>query len=81
MEACGSSYYWVREITALWHEVKLIAPQYVKVYVITNKNDSADAEAIAEAATRPGTRFVDIKIADQQSVLLLHREREGLIWE
>ncbi len=81
MEACGSSHYWAREIRALGHEVKLITPQYVKAYVKTNKNDSADAEAIAEAVTRPGMRFVDIKNADQQSVLLLHREREGLTRE
>lgn len=81
MEACGSSHYWAREILKLGHEVKLMAPQYVKAYLKTNKNDSADAEAIAEAVTRPGMRFVDVKDADQQSILLLHREREGLTRE
>lgn len=81
MEACGSSHHWAREIQALGHEVKLMAPQYVKAYVKTNKNDSADAEAIAEAVTRPGMRFVDVKNADQQTILLLHREREGLTRE
>lgn len=81
MEACGSSHYWAREIKKLGHDVKLMAPQYVKPYVKTNKNDAADAEAICEAVTRPGMRFVDIKSADQQSILLLHRDREGLIKE
>lgn len=81
MEACGSSHHWAREIQALGHTVKLMAPQYVKAYVKTNKNDAADAEAIAEAVTRPGMRFVEIKSAEQQSVLLLHREREGLTRE
>lgn len=81
MEACGSSHYWAREIQQLGHQVKLMAPQYVKAYVKTNKNDAADAEAIAEAVTRPGMRFVDIKSSEQQSVLLLHRERDGLMKE
>ncbi len=53
MEACGGSSYWAREITKLGHEVKLMAPQFVKPYVKTNKNDQADAEAICEAVTRP----------------------------
>lgn len=78
MEACGSSHYWARELERLGHDVRLMAPQYVKAYVKTNKNDAADAAAICEAVTRPGMRFVDIKTEEQQAILLLHRDREGL---
>ncbi|WP_152206290.1 IS110 family transposase [Marinobacter changyiensis] len=78
MEACGSSHYWARQLQMLGHDVRLMAPQYVKAYVKTNKNDAADAEAICEAVTRPGMRFVDIKTEEQQAILLLHRDREGL---
>jgi len=76
MEACGSANYWARELQALGHEVKLIAPQYVKPYVKGNKNDYNDAEAIAEAAQRPRMRFVPIKSIEQQDVQNLHRQRE-----
>ncbi len=69
MEACGGSSYWAREITKLGHEVKLMAPQFVKPYVKTNKNDQADAEAICEAVTRPNMRFVAIKTIEQQEIL------------
>lgn len=58
MESCGSANYWSREINKLGHEVKLIAPQYVKPFVKGNKNDYRDAEAIVEAACRPQMRFV-----------------------
>ncbi len=75
MEACATSHHWAREITALGHEVRLMAPRYVKAYVKRNKNDMADAEAICEAVTRPTMRFVEIKTVDQQSVLMLHRTR------
>lgn len=78
MEACGSSHYWARKLQALGHTVRLMAPQYVRAYVKTNKNDAADAEAICEAVTRPGMRFVDVKTEEQQAILLLHRDREGL---
>lgn len=81
MEACGGSHYWARELSKLGHQVKLMAPQYVKPYVKTNKNDAADAEAISEAVTRPNMRFVEIKNAEQQVLLLMHRERDGLIKE
>ena len=76
MEACGGANYWAREIIALGHEVKLIAPQYVKPYVKGNKNDYNDAEAIAEAAQRPTMRFVPIKSIEQQDVQNFHRQRE-----
>ena len=76
MEACGGANYWARELIALGHQVKLIAPQYVKPYVKGNKNDYNDAEAIAEAAQRPNMRFVPIKTVEQQDVANFHRQRE-----
>lgn len=75
IEACATSHYWAREITALGHEVRLMPARYVKPYVKRNKNDAADAEAICEAVTRPTMRFVEIKTPGQQSVLMLHRTR------
>jgi transposase len=79
IEACQTSHYWAREITALGHEVRLMPPQFVKPYVKSQKNDAADAEAICEAVQRPSMRFVPVKTADQQATLLLHRTRELLI--
>ena len=78
MEACGGANYWAREFIALGHEVKLIAPQYVKPFVKGNKNDYNDAEAIAEAAQRPTMRFVPIKTVEQQDVQNFHRQRERI---
>jgi transposase len=79
MEACATSHYWAREIMALGHEVKLMPPRYVKPYVKRNKTDAADAEAICEAVTRPTMRFVAVKSAERQGVLMLHRTRELLV--
>jgi transposase len=79
MEACGSAHHWARKLEALGHTVKLMAPQFVKPYVKTNKNDAADAEAICEAVTRPTMRFVPIKNGEQQAVLALHRARHGFV--
>jgi transposase len=76
MEACGSSQYWARELVKLGHEVRLISGQFVRPFVKTNKTDAADAEAIWEAAQRPGMRFVALKSEEQQAVLGLHRIRE-----
>jgi transposase len=81
MEACSSAHYWAREIRKLGHDVKLIPPQFVKPYVKSNKNDAADADAICEAVTRPTMRFVTIKSEEQQALLLLHRDRKGLVGE
>lgn len=78
MEACGGANYWARELIALGHQVKLIAPQYVKAYVKGNKNDYNDAEAIAEAAQRPNMRFVPVKSVEQQDIQNFHRQRERL---
>jgi len=79
LEACATSHYWAREIGALGHEVRLIPPAYVKPYVKRQKNDAADAEAICEAVTRPNMRFVPVKCAERQGVLVLHRTRDLLI--
>lgn len=79
MEACGSAHYWARQLQLQGHTVKLMAPQFVKPYVKTNKNDAADAEAICEAVTRPTMRFVPIKNTEQQSILCVHRARQGFV--
>jgi transposase len=79
MEACATAHHWAREVAALGHEVKLMPPHYVKPSVKRNKNDAADAEAICEAVTRPTMRFVAVKSAEQQSVLMLHRTRDLLV--
>ena len=79
IEACGGANYWGREITKLGHEVKLMAPQFVKPYVKTNKNDQADAEAICEAVSRPNMRFVPIKSVEQQDIISIHRLRQRLV--
>jgi len=79
LEACGAAHHWARELTALGHEAVLLPPQYVKAYVKRNKNDAADAEAICEAMSRPTMRFVPVKTAEQQAVLMLAGIREALI--
>ena len=79
MEACGSAHYWARELRAMGHAVVLIAPAYTKPYVKRGKNDAADAAAICEAMSRPEMRFVPIKSADQQGMLMLHKTRELLV--
>lgn len=79
LEACGSSHHWARKLQALGHTVKLMAPQFVKPYVKTNKNDARDAEAICEAVARPHMRFVPVKTTEQQGMLALHRARQGFV--
>jgi transposase len=79
MEACGGAHYWARRFREHDHEVKLMAPQFVKPYVKSNKNDMRDAEAIAEAVTRPTMRFVPPKAIGKQDIQSLHRVRERLI--
>jgi transposase len=79
MEACGGAHYWARCLREQGHEVKLMAPQFVKPYVKSNKNDMRDAEAIAEAVTRPSMRFVPVKDVAQQDIQALHRVRERLV--
>lgn len=79
IEASAGAHYWARELKAHGHEVKLIAPQFVKPYVKANKTDAADAEAICEAVTRPNMRFVSVKNVEQQCVLSIHRARAGFV--
>ncbi len=81
MEACGSAHYWARRLMEFGHTVKLMAPQFVKPYVKTNKNDASDAEAICEAVARPNMRFVPVKSVEQQTVLAVHRARQGFVVE
>ncbi|MEM1076642.1 MAG: IS110 family transposase [Pseudomonadota bacterium] len=79
MEACGSASYWAREMAKFGHEVRLIAPQYVRPFVKRQKNDAADAEAIVIAARQPEMRFVEPKTVEQQSRAAVFRSRERLI--
>jgi transposase len=79
MESCGGAHHWARQLEALGFRVKLIAPQFVKPYVKSNKNDANDAEAICEAMSRPSMRFVAIKTIEQQDIQATHRIRAGLI--
>jgi transposase len=79
LEACGSAHDWARRIAALGHEVRLIAPAYVKPYVRRNKTDAADAAAICEAVGRPSMRFVAIKTPERQAVMSMHKARALLV--
>lgn len=79
MEACSGSSYWAREFRGMGHEVRLIAPQFVKPFVKSNKNDAADAEAIAEAVQRPSMRFVTPKEIVHQDIQALHRIRRRVV--
>lgn len=79
VEACATAHHWAREMSALGHDVRLMPAAYVKAYVRRQKNDAADAEAICEAVTRPTMRFVPVKSAERQGVLVLHRTRELLV--
>jgi len=79
MEACGGAHYWARKLQERGYTVKLIAPQFVKPYVQSNKNDANDAEAICEAMSRPKMRFVALKTIEQQDVQAVHRIRRELI--
>ena len=76
IEACGGAHYWAKCFESLGHTVKMMSPQFVKPYVKSNKNDRNDAEAIAEAVTRPTMRFVPIKNVAQQELQLLHSVRQ-----
>lgn len=79
LEACGGAHYWARRLSAAGHTVRLIAPQFVKPFVKSNKNDANDAEAICEAVGRPNMRFVPGKSVEQQDIQLLHRVRSRLV--
>ena len=81
MEACGGAHHWARVLQSKGYRVKLIAPQFVKPYVKTNKTDANDAEAICEAMSRPSMRFVAVKTVEQQDLQAVHRVRSSLIRE
>jgi len=79
MEACAGAHHWARKLRAMGHDARLMAPQFVKPYLKSQKNDAADAQAICEALLRPSMRFVALKSVDQQSVLALHTSRSGFV--
>jgi transposase len=79
MEACGGSHYWARLFEGFGYEVRVIAAQFVKPFVKSNKNDKIDAEAICEAASRPQMRFVSTRSEEQQDIQSIHRARERLV--
>jgi transposase len=79
VEACGGSHFWARTFQQMGHTVKIMAPQFVKPYIRSNKNDMNDARGIAEAVTRPDMKFVSAKTIEQQDMLLIHRSRELVI--
>ena len=78
MESCGGAHHWARRLQAHGFRVRLIAPQFVKPYVKSNKNDANDAEAICEAMSRPHMRFVSVKTVEQQDIQAVHRIRAEL---
>ena len=79
MEACTGAHHWGRLLEAKGYHVKLIAPQFVKPYVKSNKNDANDAEAICEAMSRPNMRYVEVKTVAQQDIQAAHRIRSELV--
>jgi transposase len=81
MEACSGAHEWGRQFAAMGHRVRLMAPKFIIPYRKSGKNDGNDAEAICEAVSRPNMRFVPLKTLEQQSVLVLHRIRQGFVEE
>lgn len=79
MEACAGAHHWARALRAHGYRVKLIAPQFVKPYVKSNKTDRNDAAAICEAMSRPSMRFVEVKSVEQQDIQAVHRVRTELV--
>ena len=77
MESCGGAHHWARRLQAHGFKVRLIAPQFLKPYVKSHKNDANDAEAICEAMSRPGMRFVSVK-TEQPDIQAVHRIRAEL---
>ncbi len=78
LEACATAHYWARELTKLGHDVRLLPPQYVKPYVLRQKNDAADAAAICEASTRERIPTTPVKSEDQQALRVIQRTHQLL---
>ena len=81
MEACGGAHHWARVLQSKGYVVRLIAPQFVKPYVKSNKTDANDAQAVCEAMSRPSMRYVAVKTIEQQDIQAVHRVRARLISE
>jgi len=81
MEACCGAHHLGRILRERGHQVRLMSPEYIRPYVKAQKNDDRDAEAIAEAATRPTMRFIELKSAEQLDMQSLHRVRDRLVSE
>jgi transposase len=79
IEACTGAFFWQRRFEALGHEVRIIAPQYVKPFVRRQKNDRNDGEATCTALRQPNMRFVSKKTVEQQGIQSLHRARRRLV--
>ena len=79
MEACGGAHHWARLLQSKGYRVRLIAPQFVKPYVKSNKTDANDAQAVCEAMSRPSMRYVAVKTIEQQDIQAVHRVRASLI--
>jgi transposase len=79
LEACGSAHWWARQLASLGHRVTLLPPRLVRPFVLRNKTDAADAQAIWTAAQQPGIKVVAVKSPLQQSILALHRIRAQLL--
>ena len=77
MEACASAHWFARELTALGHSARIIAPEFVRPFRLSGKNDCNDARAICAAVRQPQLRFVTVKSAEQQARLVVHRLRQG----
>jgi len=77
MEACASAHWFARELTALGHTARIIAPEFVRPFRLSGKNDANDAAAICAAVRQPQLRFVAVKSAEQQARLVVHRLRQG----
>lgn len=81
IEACGGAHYWARELGKLGHTVVLLHARYVKGFLMGNKNDFNDAQAICDAVSRPNKRIIATKSVEQQDVQLLHKLRQKMIKE
>jgi transposase len=77
MEACSSAHWFARELAALGHTARIIAPEFVRSFRLSGKNDANDAQAICAAVRQPQLRFVTVKSAEQQARLVVHRLRQG----